>query len=800
MDFDNYDLDSSIYDEMFLPNGAPREPCRRLHETLSQLSGAELGSIQERVTRSFSNEGITFTVYGDDEASERIIPVDCIPRVISGADWRQLETGLTQRLKALNLFLEDIYGEARIIGDGVIPVDVVRGCPQYRIEMRGFSPPHGVWAAICGTDLVRTREGFQVLEDNLRVPSGVSYMIANRKAVKASLRLLYRASHVREVERYGSILLATLRDLAPGGRPAPSIALLTPGVYNSAFYEHMFLAREIGAELVEGRDLLVNDGFVYMRTTKGLRRVDVIYRRVDDDFLDPLVFRQNSLLGVPGLMHACKLGNVTLVNAPGTGVADDKSVYAYVPDMIRYYLNEEPLLANVKTHLCRRPEDLEYTLDNLDNLVVKRVGESGGYGMLIGPHATPREREEYARQVRANPADFISQPVLALSRAPCLIDGGFEPRHVDLRPFVLCGRKTRIVPGAFCRVALRRGSLGGELQPGRGRQGPLGAARLMLSRSAQGLYWMSRYLERADYLCRLLRLQTEALVDRPIREIYFGWSRIYRSVNRQPPGGSLELAGSDDYALADSFTLADDLTFERSNPSSVWSCFALGRENARQTRQCINADMWACLNLAYLRIQKLGIQNIWRTSPESFYAEIAAEIDAFSGVSAATMYRDESWRFMQLGRFIERAQLSASLLLAQLALDQTNAEQSDADWTSLLRICHAFDVYNHRYSVDVQPGQVLDLLATDPLLPDSLCRSLDRTASDIAAIGPGPNAHSSGAARRLAGRLSALIHYDWPDRKDHEGLLRQVSKYCGELHNLVTVAYFEYPIEDTPTL
>ena len=444
---------------MFLPDGTTREHCRRLYEALTQLSAEEIGSIQERVTRSFSNEGITFTVYGDDEADERTIPIDCLPRVMSSADWRCLEAGLTQRVKALNLFLEDIYGKSQIVHDGVIPVDVVRGCPQYRIEMRDFSVPHGTWVAICGTDLVRTNDGFRVLEDNLRVPSGVSYMLANRKAAKSSLRRLYRSCRVQEVEHYGRALLETLRELAPSGRSDPSIALLTPGVYNSAFYEHMFLAHEIGAELVEGRDLLVDDGFVYMRTTTGLRRVDVVYRRVDDDFIDPLVFRPDSLLGVPGLMHAYKLGNVALVNAPGTGVADDKSVYAYVPDMIRYYLSGEPIIDNVETHLCRRPEELEYTLDNLQDLVVKRVGESGGYGMLIGPHSSPEEREDYAKKVRANPADFISQPVLALSRSPCLIEGRFEPRHVDLRPFVLQGRQTRIVPGAFCRVALRRGSL-----------------------------------------------------------------------------------------------------------------------------------------------------------------------------------------------------------------------------------------------------------------------------------------------------------------------------------------------------
>ena len=460
MHFDAYDLNAAIYDEMFLPDGTPREHCRELYDTLCRLSDEELGAIQERVTHSFSTEGITFTVYGDDEADERIIPIDCVPRLLSAAEWRHLESGLTQRIAALNRFLEDVYGEARIIADGVIPADAVRGCPQYRIEMRGVSVPHGTWVAVCGTDLVRTRDdGFVVLEDNLRVPSGVSYMIANRKVVKTSMRRLYRSCRVREVEHYGQVLLQTLRDLAPEGCTDPCIVLLTPGVYNSAFYEHMFLAYEIGASLVEGRDLLVKDGFVYMRTTTGLRRVDVIYRRVDDDFLDPLVFRSDSLLGVPGLLHAFKLGNVALANAPGTGVADDKSVYAYVPDMIRYYLGEEPILANVETHLCRRPEDLEYTLDNLENLVVKRVGESGGYGMLIGPHATPAERAAYAKELRADPADFISQPVLDLSSAPCFIEGRAEPRHVDLRPFVLHGRETRIVPGAFCRVALRRGSL-----------------------------------------------------------------------------------------------------------------------------------------------------------------------------------------------------------------------------------------------------------------------------------------------------------------------------------------------------
>lgn len=459
MNFDSYELDAHIYDEMFQTNGKPHEHCRRLYQALNQLSHEETSDMQERVARSFSSEGITFTVYGDGEADERIIPIDCLPRLITNSKWQHLKAGLTQRLKALNCFLQDIYNEARIVADGIIPVDMVRDCTQYRIEMRGVSVPCGTWVAICGTDLIRTASGFQVLEDNLCVPSGVSYMIANRRVVKSNLRYLYRTYRVQEIEHYGTLLRQTLCELAPNDNPDPCIALLTPGVYNSAFYEHIFLAQEIGAELVEGRDLLFSNGYVYMRTTTGLRRVDVIYRRIDDDFLDPLVFRPDSLLGTPGLLHAFKLGNVALANAPGTGVADDKGVYAYVPHMIRYYLSEEPILPNVETKLCRNPEDLEYTLDNIANLVVKRVDCSGGYGMIIGPHATPAERDAFIAKVRQNPAKFISQPVQPLSRAPCIVADHAEPRHVDLRPFVLHGKETRLVPGGFCRVALQRGNL-----------------------------------------------------------------------------------------------------------------------------------------------------------------------------------------------------------------------------------------------------------------------------------------------------------------------------------------------------
>ncbi len=459
MDFGKYELTPEIYDEMFQPDGSVREHCRRLKETLESVPASQIKAVQSQVSSSFRKGGIVFTVYGQGEAQERIIPVDCIPRLIASAEWKAITAGLKQRINAINLFLDDIYNDDRIIRDGVVPEDVIRACPQFRPNLRGFHPARGIWVAVCGTDLIRTSDGFVVLEDNLRVPSGVSYMVANRNATKSSFRRLYRACKVLEIEHYGRLLHQTLTELAPAGVDDPVVVVLTPGVYNSAFYEHMFLAREMGVSLVEGRDLTVINGTVYMKNVSGLQKVDVIYRRIDDDFIDPDAFRKDSLLGVPGLVAATMKGNVTLANAPGTGVADDKGIYPFMPDVIRYYLGEEPLLQSVKTWCCRRPEDLEYTLDNLDKLVVKRVGESGGYGMLIGPAASPGERAEFAKAIRSNPADFISQPTLRFSRAPCLIGDSPEPRHVDLRPFILSGESTRIVPGAFCRVALERGNL-----------------------------------------------------------------------------------------------------------------------------------------------------------------------------------------------------------------------------------------------------------------------------------------------------------------------------------------------------
>jgi uncharacterized circularly permuted ATP-grasp superfamily protein len=457
--FGDYPLDRA-FDEMREPGGALREHYRALAETLAGLPAEELQRRKQSADLSFLTQGITFTVYGRDEGTERIFPYDLLPRIITAQEWDRIERGLTQRITALNLFLRDVYSDAKILNDRVVPRELVYSCKHYRRQMRGLQVPRNVYIAVVGSDLLRLNTGeFVVLEDNLRVPSGVSYMLTNRRVMKRTFPQLFHSYGVRPIEHYPQVLLATLRSLAPEGRPEPNIVLLTPGVFNSAYFEHTYLARQMGIDLVEGRDLVTHDNVVYMRTTDGLKRVDVIYRRVDDDFSDPLIFRSDSILGCGGLFNAYRAGNVTVTNAFGTGLADDKALYAYVPRIIKYYLNEDPILPNVETYLLTEEKERHHVLANLDKLVVKAVGESGGYGMLIGTQSTARQREEFALQIEANPRNYIAQPTLDFSRAPCLIGNHLEPRHVDLRPYILFGDKVTIVPGGLTRVALEKGSL-----------------------------------------------------------------------------------------------------------------------------------------------------------------------------------------------------------------------------------------------------------------------------------------------------------------------------------------------------
>jgi uncharacterized circularly permuted ATP-grasp superfamily protein len=457
--FRDYNL-GTAFDEMFEAPNRPRRHYHALHRRLTNLSADECRHRKRMTELSMRQDGVGFTVYRQEEGIERVWPMDPVPRIIPAAEWRLLEQGLVQRLTALNLFLKDVYHDQLILRDRVVDPRLIYEGAFFRREFMGATVPRDIYIHVCGTDLIRDTDGrYLVLEDNGRTPSGVSYMLQNRQVLKRVFPQLFAEYDVRAIEDYPAALLDVLKYIAPGGRPDPTIVLLSPGMYNSAYFEHTFLAQRMGIELVEGRDLVVDQNRVYMRTTLGLARVDVIYRRIDDDFLDPLTFRPESSLGVPGLVNAYRAGNVALANSIGTGIADDKGIYPFVPDMIRYYLKQDAILPNVETYRPLIPGHLSHVLANLDKLVVKTVNESGGYGMLIGPASTADQRAEFAAAVRARPRDFIAQPTIALSQHPTFVDGSFEGRHVDLRPFVLCGEKIVVVPGALTRVALPRGSL-----------------------------------------------------------------------------------------------------------------------------------------------------------------------------------------------------------------------------------------------------------------------------------------------------------------------------------------------------
>jgi uncharacterized circularly permuted ATP-grasp superfamily protein len=453
-------MPSRFYNEMFADDGGVRPHYGAMNDWLKQQTPDIIADKRRQADLMFHKVGITFAVYGEEDGAERLIPFDIIPRVFPKSEWSALERGLRQRVQTLNMFLHDVYHEQNILKAGIIPPDRIFNNAQYRPEMQGVNVARQIYSHISGIDIVRAGEGeFYVLEDNLRVPSGVSYMLEDRKMMMRLFPELFSQYKVAPVAHYPDMLLDTLRSVAPSGIDNPTVVVMTPGAYNSAYFEHAFLAQQMVVELVEGQDLFVDDLHVYMRTTRGPKRVDVIYRRIDDDYLDPLSFRADSSLGVPGLLNCYRAGHVTLTNAIGTGVADDKSIYPFVPDMIRFYLSEEPILHNVPTFQCRKPDELEYTLANLDKLVVKETHGAGGYGMLVGPAASKAEIETFRRVLIAKPEQYISQPTLALSTCPTYVDSGIAPRHIDLRPFVLSGKEVQLAPGGLTRVALKEGSL-----------------------------------------------------------------------------------------------------------------------------------------------------------------------------------------------------------------------------------------------------------------------------------------------------------------------------------------------------
>ncbi len=457
--FNSYEP-GEFYDELFADKNEPRQDANLLIEKINSLSTEELLIRQEAAQKAMMKLGATFNVYGDNRGTERIFPFDVIPRIVSNSEWNWLEKGLKQRIQALNLFIADIYDEQKIVKDGIVPEELINSATGFLKPCIGLKPPGGIWCHITGTDLVRNKDGkWYVLEDNLRCPSGVSYVLENRRVMKSTFPQIFAKLGIKPVDNYPGHLLDTLLNLAPSHIRNPRVVVLTPGIYNSAYFEHSFLARQMGVELVEGRDLVVADGYVQMRTTKGLQRVDVIYRRIEDTFIDPLAFNPESLLGVPGITEVYRNGRVALANALGTGVADDKVIYAYVPKMIRYYLDEDQILPNVPTYLCWEKQQLDHVLANLDKLVVKAANEAGGYGMLVGTQSTAEQREEFAEKIKANPRNYIAQPTLSLSRVPTILGEEIDGCHVDLRPYILYGQDIYIHPGGLTRVAMKKGSL-----------------------------------------------------------------------------------------------------------------------------------------------------------------------------------------------------------------------------------------------------------------------------------------------------------------------------------------------------
>jgi uncharacterized circularly permuted ATP-grasp superfamily protein len=459
MNFESYNP-GSFYDEFFEKSGLPRAEVKKLIDRVNSFADNELTNRQKAAEAAFMQMGITFGVYGDKKGLEKIFPFDIIPRIINAHDWNLVERGVTQRVYALNKFIHDVYNDQKIIKDGVISKEIILSSVAYRKECLGLNPPKGIWCHISGIDLVRDENGqFYVLEDNLRCPSGVSYVLGNRRVMKHTLPVVFESLPIRPVDDYSNRLANTLRNLIPESILKPNIVILTPGIYNSAYFEHSFLAQQMGEELVEGRDLVVMDDFVYMRTTKGFERVDAIYRRIDDDFLDPTVFNPDSLLGVPGLMQSYRSGKVALANAPGTGIADDKAIYSFVPDIIKYYTGEDAILPNVPTFLCGDEKDRKHVIENIADFVVKTTHGSGGYGMLIGPYSTKEQQKKMIENIQQDPRNYIGQPVIQLSRVPVIVKDRFEGRHIDLRPYILYGEDISVLPGGLTRVALEKGSL-----------------------------------------------------------------------------------------------------------------------------------------------------------------------------------------------------------------------------------------------------------------------------------------------------------------------------------------------------
>jgi uncharacterized circularly permuted ATP-grasp superfamily protein/uncharacterized alpha-E superfamily protein len=847
--FAGYDT-GSFYDEMFAPEGSPRTHCARICDILDGMSAAEFNARRDLADITLVNQGITFTVYGDEQGIEKPFPLDLVPRILPADEWSQIERGLIQRVKALNLFLHDVYHDQKILNDGKVPRELVVNAPHFRREFIGTKVPFDVYVHVCGTDLVRDETGqFLVLEDNARTPSGVSYVLENRLILMRVFPHLFRQHPVRPVDEYTTQLLANLADLAVGARSEPTVALLTPGIYNSAYFEHSFLAQQMGIPLVEGRDLFVDDNVVYMKTTQGPRRVDVIYRRVDDDFLDPLAFRPDSLLGVPGLLNAYRSGTVALANAVGTGVADDKAVYAYVPRMIEYYLDAEPILPNVETYLGWESSHLSHIEANADKLVIKPTNESGGYGMLMGPQASASERNEFLALVRANPRNYIAQPLISLSRSPCFIDGHFEGRHVDLRPYVLSGRETTVIPGGLTRVALRKDSYvvnssqgGGSkdtwvlsdgavpmAQNARTMSQSMGSMQQtlnlttstavavaepqqpLLSRDAEAAFWIGRQVERAEAVARMIDVHYHWRFENPALGEAFQWSSILAISGDEASFGERHAEQTERNVL-------DFFICDLTNSNSICSCWKSARENGRSIRNQISSEMWESLNSFYLELSGWKVERVLESSPHEFFQRVKNASHLFQGILNRTLMMGPCRDFVDAGRFLERASQTARILDVKYhdllprfrddggaAIPPPPVNATDPlgvggpvdvhGWVAVLKSVGAYEAFRKTYKQNVTPTRVVDFLILNQQFPAAVRHCVKRVEGCLQRVRGRVTSEPARAAERAASKLQSDLSYYTAEEIIESGLhafLVQVEDRCNEVGSTIAQAYLRY--------
>lgn len=805
--FADYDL-AGFYDEVFEPNGAVRPEYELVVQRLRTLGSDELARRQQLKDQLFHTRDITFTVYSDDTGTERTFPLDLVPRLITADVWRDIERGLGQRLRALNQFLGDVYdGDCAIVNDGIVPRRVLEQANGYTKLAQGIPQAYNARALVAGIDLVRDGEGrFVVLEDNLRVPSGASYVLENRLAMTRLLPRVMGEINIRTVEQYPTLLLRALQSIAPArAGEHPTVVLLTPGPFNSAYFEHAFLAENMGIQLVQGSDLFVEDESVWMRTTRGRTRVDVIYRRIDDEFLDPEVGRPDSVLGVPGLVSVARAGGVSLANALGNGAADDKAMYVYVPEMIRYYLGEEPILPNVETFMLSDPDRRAAVFSDPTPWVVKPVDGSGGYGIFVGPQATEAEVEEMVAEVTAEPDRFIAQKVIKLSRHPTMIDGRLEPRHVDLRPFVVGGEYIDVLPGGLTRVALRRGSLVVNSSQGGGSKDTWverapdhkqGISRsfdqqgrfdtdTVLARVAEPLFWTGRYLERMDGTARFLAEAHHGVLSGLPVEAGLRWGELLEV-----------LTLTEDYAETGRERATTEVTRflvdDRDNPGSIMSCLASARANLRQVREKIPIELRTAVNDAWAGLQAIDFDAELRDAPQNLFIHVARSSETFHGITEVGMSRNDGWRFLSLGRLTERALLNARLIDVYFVRMMGNSRPPVRVWINLMRAAGALQEYRRVFQTSLEPLDAIAFLVGDAEFPRSLRWNLEHSAALVGAM-TGFDRRQDSRALSLMVELAERVALPLPDLlgDDPSRALRAVAAGLEQFSDEVHAEFFE---------